>query len=414
MTVNHVENRRSAEKQAQVKAEVARQAQVADRTRSFQQAMVSQAPSPSTAKSQNATLNQKTVAQAGESQAAVSVDDSPLQARRIAAESVVTSSRRVTSQPATQAQAATVAMRSAKKADAPAQVLTVQAAKGDSLKAMKQAVARSASGKPIQQTRATRQASAPDMMPTAVGDEAVVLTTTGQASTAAAPETAKQTSTAADVAAAQTAASKAADSIVKATARAAANTSATNSDAALEGLAKKAARNAAATQVAPRQAATDRPEALSAKIADAQARAVDAILKPDARSESTDPGQGPQFDPVSAAYQVMGMTPLAGPAIAVAPQAAAQLSAMNPAVLQQIVEFAAVTKDREGRDEFRLGLGRSALGGGTVCLTRCGSRRVSLKFTGGHGPEAVGEAEINALVELLRQRNIEVIDLEMA
>jgi len=85
---------------------------------------------------------------------------------------------------------------------------------------------------------------------------------------------------------------------------------------------------------------------------------------------------------------------------------------INPAVLQQVVEYAAVTRRRDGKAEFRLGLSREALGGARLRVASCGEKRVELTFTGGEGPNAIGQAEVAQLVEALRARGIEVVDVK--
>ena len=79
-----------------------------------------------------------------------------------------------------------------------------------------------------------------------------------------------------------------------------------------------------------------------------------------------------------------------------------------PEVLQGLVEFAALTKDKEGNSEFRLGLDPSVLGGMSVKLVAYGERRLGLRFRGG---DESSDAQLAKLVANLRARGIDIVDV---
>jgi len=102
----------------------------------------------------------------------------------------------------------------------------------------------------------------------------------------------------------------------------------------------------------------------------------------------------------------LSFTPTAAPA---AP-AASGAPVLAP-VLQQLVEFATLGRNRAGDFEFRLGLRPGVLGGLQVCLCAYGHRRVGLKVRPGRMPATEVETHIGRLVDALAARNVEVVDV---
>jgi hypothetical protein len=90
------------------------------------------------------------------------------------------------------------------------------------------------------------------------------------------------------------------------------------------------------------------------------------------------------------------------------PQAARPV--MPPSeLMQQLVEFATVHRNQSGFMEFQLGLSRQALGGLRIQLCAYGNRRVGLAIKGNRG--GIGDAEVAGLVEALRKKNLDVVDV---
>ncbi len=85
---------------------------------------------------------------------------------------------------------------------------------------------------------------------------------------------------------------------------------------------------------------------------------------------------------------------------------------VNVQMLEQLVQFAAVGKTKEGLSEFRLGIGSGPLAGMHVCLTSCGRRRVKMRFAGVN-TDALSEDQINQLVSALSGRNVEVVEVDI-
>jgi hypothetical protein len=61
--------------------------------------------------------------------------------------------------------------------------------------------------------------------------------------------------------------------------------------------------------------------------------------------------------------------------------------------------------------EFNMGLSQNVLGGMRIRVCSYGKRRVGLNVRSNGGEGAVGEEEISGLVEALRQRDVEVVDV---
>jgi hypothetical protein len=81
-------------------------------------------------------------------------------------------------------------------------------------------------------------------------------------------------------------------------------------------------------------------------------------------------------------------------------------------LVQQLVEFATFGRNEAGFLEFRLGLVEDALGGLRIQLASYGNRRVGLKVKGSGGKAAsIGDAELAGLIDALKARNVEVIDV---
>lgn len=141
---------------------------------------------------------------------------------------------------------------------------------------------------------------------------------------------------------------------------------------------------AAAQQQAAQQDATTNPADATAALATAAEPSPTALTQPQAAA--------------TAQAQALPQAGQAGPPAAV----------VNPALLQQVVEFAAVTRNADGQGEFRLGFQQQALGGARMKLTRVGPGRVALQFTG----DGISDAEVQQLVASLKTRNVEVAEVE--
>jgi hypothetical protein len=95
---------------------------------------------------------------------------------------------------------------------------------------------------------------------------------------------------------------------------------------------------------------------------------------------------------------------------AMGPQAAAR-PMPPPELVQQLVEYAHVHTTTDGVIEFNLGLVRDALGGLRIQLSAYGNRRVGLTIKGRKGQKGIGEQEVAGLIDALRERNVEVVDV---
>ncbi|HEY7115706.1 MAG TPA: hypothetical protein VH475_03915 [Tepidisphaeraceae bacterium] len=118
-------------------------------------------------------------------------------------------------------------------------------------------------------------------------------------------------------------------------------------------------------------------------------------------SPSGDDGSEPsaQFSPI--------FTALPLPAAAPTPQVSRVMPPTQ--LLNQVVEFATVAQNQQGFMEFHLGLAQSALGGLRIRVCSYGQRRVGLSVYTAQG--GIGDAELSGLIEGLRGRNVEVVDL---
>lgn len=87
---------------------------------------------------------------------------------------------------------------------------------------------------------------------------------------------------------------------------------------------------------------------------------------------------------------------------------------VNMQMIEQMVQFAAVGKTKEGLSEFHLGIGAGPLAGLNICLTACGRRRVKLRFSGVVDTDTVTDAQVNQLVNALQSREVEVVEVEIA
>jgi hypothetical protein len=89
-------------------------------------------------------------------------------------------------------------------------------------------------------------------------------------------------------------------------------------------------------------------------------------------------------------------------------------ASLSPALLQQLVEFAAVQQNKDGFYEFQLGLAQDVLGGLQIRLAAYGNRRVGLKVKSGRGRSLdIGEQEIAGLIAALQKRGVDVVDVDM-
>ena len=84
------------------------------------------------------------------------------------------------------------------------------------------------------------------------------------------------------------------------------------------------------------------------------------------------------------------------------------------ALVQQLVEFAAVHRNNAGIVEFTLGMQQNVLGGMRVQLAAYGNRRVGITVKSASGKGTVGDEELAGLVDALRRRNVEVVEVVRA
>lgn len=111
-------------------------------------------------------------------------------------------------------------------------------------------------------------------------------------------------------------------------------------------------------------------------------------------------------------FAAVWSTSEAGLAPSVAAHAVAQIAnpaAANAAHLQRMVEFAAWSQHGDGSGELRLRLVDDALGGAEITLRAFGGGRVAIRL--GEGRNAVADEQVEALVESLQARGIEVVEL---
>jgi hypothetical protein len=108
--------------------------------------------------------------------------------------------------------------------------------------------------------------------------------------------------------------------------------------------------------------------------------------------------------------QVAALTQSFAPSV----QAPGQVQRIPPPapLVQEMVEFATFGRNEAGFLEFRLGLVQDALGGLRIQLASYGNRRVGIKVKGTGGKAAdIGDAELAGLVDALRAKNVEVVEV---
>jgi len=76
--------------------------------------------------------------------------------------------------------------------------------------------------------------------------------------------------------------------------------------------------------------------------------------------------------------------------------------------LERIIEFAELTRTAHGAHVFTIGLCGATLAGMTICVTTRGKRRIELRL---RGAERLADSELQSLVEALRSRDIDVVDV---
>jgi hypothetical protein len=84
------------------------------------------------------------------------------------------------------------------------------------------------------------------------------------------------------------------------------------------------------------------------------------------------------------------------------------------ALVQRLVEFATVHRNNQGVVEFTLGLQQSVLGGMRIQLSAYGNRRVGLTVKSAGQHAAVGDEELAGLIDSLRRKNVEVVEVVRA
>lgn len=124
------------------------------------------------------------------------------------------------------------------------------------------------------------------------------------------------------------------------------------------------------------------------------------------RKPSTD-AAAPRIDLAS----IIPSFPTPQPTAAAAPALTAPPRGVNTALIEQIVQFAAVGHNSLGQAEMHMGLAIGAKTRVGVRLTACGQRRIRLCFSGLAQSDLIGESQINALVDSLRGRDIEVTEM---
>jgi hypothetical protein len=121
-----------------------------------------------------------------------------------------------------------------------------------------------------------------------------------------------------------------------------------------------------------------------------------------AKSLEADDAAALAASPASA--QAANLAPVAQPA--------AQQSIVPPAVVQQMVEFAAVHRGRDGVVEFRLGMNRDVLGGVRLQLLSYGRKRMGIRVLRDDAG-ALNDADLAAIVQTLRSKGIDVIEASL-
>jgi len=84
---------------------------------------------------------------------------------------------------------------------------------------------------------------------------------------------------------------------------------------------------------------------------------------------------------------------------------------IDPALLRQIVRFATFGQNHGGVAEFRIGFQQEVLAGAVLKIRALGSRRVSLSLKG--GTMRAGEDEVRGLIEALKRRGLDVVEVEV-
>jgi hypothetical protein len=110
-------------------------------------------------------------------------------------------------------------------------------------------------------------------------------------------------------------------------------------------------------------------------------------------------------------YGLTGFTTSA-PRVAPTPQGRAGL--LPSAVLQQVIEFAGVHRNKQGEAEFHLGLVAGAMGGLRLKVIAFGNRRLGLKVSCKQkGAVKDLEGQVAALADELRKRDLDVVSVEV-
>lgn len=123
-------------------------------------------------------------------------------------------------------------------------------------------------------------------------------------------------------------------------------------------------------------------------------------------------GKGGQADNQSLlAGGWMQPTPLAQQQAPSETNATARPAVISLEMIQQLVEFASVSRNQAGDFEFRLGLLPGVLGGMQICVAAYGNRRIGLKLRGAAVNAGQFDAELGALVDELRKRRVEVVEI---
>lgn len=121
------------------------------------------------------------------------------------------------------------------------------------------------------------------------------------------------------------------------------------------------------------------------------------------------PGEvGPSAGPRAEDVPIAGPAPAPVPAAAPAPSSSPRF---DPAMLQQVVEFAALTRNGDGQRELILSTNRSLLGGATLRLIALGGGKVGLRYRAGTDVHGAREG-VAALARSMRDRGVQLVDVE--
>jgi hypothetical protein len=111
---------------------------------------------------------------------------------------------------------------------------------------------------------------------------------------------------------------------------------------------------------------------------------------------------------------IYGLTGFTASAPRVAPTPQGRAGLLPSAILQQVIEFAGVHRNKQGEAEFHLGLVAGAMGGLRLKVTAFGNRRLGLKVSCKQkGAVKDLEGQVAALVDELRERDLEVVSVEI-